>query len=327
MKIPQSVRVLYQDIKPLYERLKEAVDRRVIAQKQPRWHYESRVKELDSFALKLETGRVKKPSAPEDLFGCTLVVENHSRVAVAEALVTSLFTLDARRPKDPKRTHIAPSSFEFDDLRLFVKWKDDPTLPATGLEGTLFEVQVRTFLQHAWGIATHDFIYKTDDVDWPACRIAFQVKAMLENAELSIGEAQKLTTSAMLDRIDYEFTDLKEAIAKLKARWTADRLPKDLRRLAQTICDLAETLRIKVDDIWAALDAATHAGAGVNTLDLSPYGATLAALIAARGAPLFEPLSHPKCRESVFVPAEVDLPVLHADAYDHIVRSPAPTHP
>lgn len=326
MKIPQSVRVLYHDIKPKYDRLKEAVDKRIVSQKHQRWHYESRVKELDSYALKLETGRVKEPHSPEDFFGCTIVVENHLRIAAAEEIIKGLFELDTRRPRDPKKTHLAPSSFEFDDLRLFVRWRDDRGLPSTGLDGVLFEVQVRTFLQHAWGIATHDFIYKTDDVDWPACRIAFQVKAMLENAELSIGEAQRLTNSALLDRIDYQFSDLKEAINQIKGRWAADRLPKDLRRLAQTICELSETLRVSVEDIWVALDDASAVGAGVKTMDLSPYAATLAALISARGASLFAPLAHSKCRASVFVPAEIELPDLSVEISKHIIRTPMTTH-
>jgi hypothetical protein len=323
MKIPQSVRVLYEELKPRYEGLKAAVDRLVGMKKEARWHYESRVKGDESFALKMETGRIKDPMAPEDLFACTLVVENHSRIGSAEQLVTELFTLRTRRPKDSKKTHLAPYSFEFDDLRLFVEWRDDPSTPSSGLDGLLFEVQIRTFLQHAWVIATHDFVYKSDDVDWPSCRIAFQVKAMLENAELSIGEAQKLTTSAILDRIDYDSTDLRGVIQKIRERWAADRLPRDLRRLAQTICDLSKTLRIGIEDVWAAVDDATSIGAGANTLDLSPYAATLAALIAKKGSGLFEQLRHPRCKSCVFVPAEVELPELDADATAHIVRPPS----
>ena len=52
----------------------------------------------------------------------------------------------------------------------------------------IFEVQIKTILQHAWSIATHDLIYKTDTVSWPKERIAFQVKAMLEHAEIAIAE-------------------------------------------------------------------------------------------------------------------------------------------
>jgi ppGpp synthetase/RelA/SpoT-type nucleotidyltranferase len=323
MKIPQSVRVLYEDLKPKYESLKEAVDRLMVMKKEPRWHYESRVKEDESFALKLETGRVKNPSAPEDFFGCTLVVENHSRIAAAEEMVSALFELDSRRPKNAKQTHLQPSSFEFDDLRLFVKWKDERTLPATGFHGVVFEIQIRTFLQHAWGIATHDFVYKSDDVDWPASRIAYQVKAMLENAELSIGAAQKLSDSAMIDRTNDQFGELKHLIQEIRSRWEPERLPKDLRRLAEIICDLSYILNIKLDDIWGAVDEASSKGAGAKTLDLSPYSATIAALISQRGANLFEPLEHYRNKRSIFVPTEIDLPDISAAAARFIIRASA----
>jgi Region found in RelA / SpoT proteins len=323
MKIPQSVRVLYEDLKPRYDGLKIVVDRLIGMKKEPKWHYESRVKEEESFALKLETGRLRDPKAPEDFFACTLVVENYSRLADAEKLVTDLFNLKSKRPRDAKKTHLAPSSFEFDDLRIYAEWKDDRALPPTNLNGTLFEIQIRTFLQHAWGIATHDFVYKSDDVDWSASRIAFQVKAMLENAELSIGEAQKLTSSAMLDRIDYESTDLRIAIQEIRKRWGPERLPKDLRRLAQTICELSENLWISIEDIWCAVDAETKKGAGAKTLDLSPYSATIAALISQRGANLFKPLEHRSNKKSVFVPAEIDIPALNEETARFIIRIPA----
>src|SRR5262245_7472738 len=99
MKIPKSVRELYNDLRPQYERLKEQVDKLIQGKKEGRWHYEGRVKAEESFALKLETGRVKDPKAPEDMFACTLVVENHGRIPDAEKFVIDTFTLHERRPK------------------------------------------------------------------------------------------------------------------------------------------------------------------------------------------------------------------------------------
>jgi hypothetical protein len=259
---------------------------------------------------------------PEDFFGCTLVVENKARIADAEKLVADIFTLEGRRPKDPKKTHLPPHSFDFDELRLYVSWKDDPKNRPTGLQGLLFEVQIKTFLQHAWGIATHDFIYKADEVEWATSRIAYQVKAMLENAELSIGEAKKLTDSEMLDRCDWECQNLKDTIVTIKAKWDPTQLPTDLRRLAQNLLELSGTLRIEMKDIWEALDEATAAGDGTKTLNLSPYAATLAALLKKRGATLLNPLGHPKCRNMLFVPQEVTLPAVNDQITARIIRPP-----
>lgn len=320
MKIPKSVRDLHQEILPTYQKLEEVVNKLVVNKKERRWHYEGRIKTLESFALKLETGREKNPKMPEDFFGCFIVVENHARIPDAEKFVAELFQLHSRRPEKTGFTFLEPHSFSFDDLRLYVKWKDDPTQKPTGLEGVLFEVQIKTFLQHAWGIATHDFVYKSDDVDWASSRIAYQVKAMLENAELSIGQAKRLTESTMLAKVDKKYSDLKLLIAEIRNRWELEMLPKDLRRLAENIDSLIRILRLNVSDLWADVDEATKAGRGAKTLNLSPYGAVLAALIYKRGAAMFEPLAHPNNRKALFVPTEIDLPELQKDAQNWIIR-------
>ena len=74
MKISASIRNIHEDQK--------AVDGRMAGLKKIRWHYESRVKELTSFALKIETGRVQTPAALEDFFACTLVVANATEIVV-----------------------------------------------------------------------------------------------------------------------------------------------------------------------------------------------------------------------------------------------------
>jgi len=305
---------------PKYEHLKREVDKLLMARKQERWHYESRVKAEESFALKLETGRVKEISAPEDFFACTIVVENHQRIEDAEAFITDNFSVHQRKPRDRDWTCLQPFNFDFDDLRLLVKWVDDTAQKPTGLAGVLFEVQVKTFLQHAWGIATHDFVYKSDDVDWASSRIAYQVKAMLENAELSIGEAARLTASSMLKKTDGRSDDLKAMIAQIKGRWPEERLPKDLLRLASTFYQLMEKLNFGFDELWGITDKATAAGHGANTLNLSPYSAVLTALIEEKGAKLFEPLQHSR-RDFVFVPAEITLPHVPKSVLRQLIRT------
>ena len=320
MKIPRSVRDLYAELTPAYAALKERVDVLITSRKESRWHYESRLKSAESFALKLETGRCADPSMVEDFFACTLVVENHARVHIAEELVCNLFRLDERRPKQSALTHLAPSNFDFDDLRLYVRWKDDPAVPRKGIEGRVFEVQVKTFLQHAWSIATHDLVYKTDDVDWATSRIAFQVKGMLENAELSIAEAQQLTDASLLKKSDRDCEQLRKTIAEIKTRWQQEQLPKDLRRLAQNVVELTRVLRIGFADLWAALDEASAAGEGASTLNLSPYGAVVAALLRKQGARVLEPLGKADAHRRLFVPSEIEMPEVPDSVKEHLIR-------
>lgn len=185
----------------------------------------------------------------------------------------------------------------------------------------LFEIQVKTFLQHAWGIATHDLIYKTNEANWGSCRVAYQVKAMLENAEISISEAKKLTSCSILDRTDDRTATVAQTIADIKGRWTDPAiLPANIHGLANNILDLARNLRLTAAEVWAALDAASAKGKGANLLDLCPYAAILDALIAERGDKLFKSLAHEKNTRFVFVPDEVDLPTLPPSARKWIVQ-------
>lgn len=321
MKISQSVRNRYDEIHGDYCKLRTHVDARIGAIKSKRWHYESRIKDLESYALKLETGREKNPGKPEDMFGCTIVVENHSRIDEAARELGNLFKEAYRRPANSKRTSLSPHSFSFEDLRLYMRVIDDEALPPTGLDSLVFEIQIKTFLQHAWGIATHDLVYKSDEISWATSRVAFQVKAMLENAELSISEAKRLTASTMLDRCSEETIKTSEIIAEIKTRWSDPvSLPKDLIRLADNILHLGRALRLDISAVWKALDAATSNGRGAKVLNLSPYGAILESLLQAHGASLFAPLAHPKNSQYVFVPLEVELPGLHANIERWIIK-------
>lgn len=321
MKIPQSIRNCYLEIREHYTMLKDLVDAKIAGRKSDKWHYESRVKELESYALKLETGREPHPRQPEDMFACTIVVENHSRIPEAALLVTELFQEEYRRPQTANKTSLYSHSFAFEDLRIYAYWKDDDSLPPTFANGLLFEIQIKTFLQHAWGIATHDLIYKTDEASWGSSRVAYQVKAMLENAELSISETRRLTSCALLDRTDPRTETIAATIQHLKSRWTEPgTLPRNIQGLANNIVDLTRTLRIRLEDLWAALDTATAGGRGAKLLDLSPYSAVLDALVAERKAQLFTPLSHDKNDRHLFVPNEIELPTLPKAVQHWLVR-------
>ena len=166
MKILKSISDIYIESKPLAEKLKSQVDQTILHNKNEGWHYFSRIKSEESFALKLETGRVKDPIRMEDLFACTLVVENINEIKNAVSFIDSHFIIHDRRPKSDNFTHKQSSSFQFDDLRLYVTLKKVEYLPKGNLTTMTFDIQVKTFLQHARSIATHDLIYKSETVSW-----------------------------------------------------------------------------------------------------------------------------------------------------------------
>jgi hypothetical protein len=96
-------------------------------------------------------------------------------------------------------------------------------------------------------------------------------------------------------------------------------LPTDLRRLAQNVLTLSYGVQTSMEEIWAAVDAATAAGHGAATLNLSPYGAIIDSLIRKFGLRVFDSLAEK--REWVFVPDEIDLTGLPLAVSARIIRS------
>lgn len=68
MKIVKSIDTVFNTNYEYMEVLKKRVDDLFINNKNPLWHYVSRIKAEESYALKLETGRVSNPAELEDFF-------------------------------------------------------------------------------------------------------------------------------------------------------------------------------------------------------------------------------------------------------------------
>ncbi len=307
MKIAQYLRDLYASETETYSRLKVKVDDFMRQHKKDSWHYISRIKDIESFALKVETGRTK-PDALEDFFACTLVVENLGSMAEAEKLVMRQFKFHERRPKVDTFTLKPPDSFRFDDTRLYVRWKDSRVSRPIGLDGLLFEVQIKTFLAHAWSVATHDLTYKTDEKSWPKERIAFQVKAMLEHAEISIAEAQKLAASASLNKTDDVSRRISRIIVMVNALWPKDGLPRDRKRLAENINNLTESLGISLDHLQKIIVKETELGKGTKTLNLSPYCTIVQSLVNQEPAKMLKYITGPKKEFKIYMSCEMEIP-------------------
>lgn len=309
MKIPASIRTTYEAQRDVYEALKERADQLIRSRLRPSWHYESRVKAAESFTLKIESGRVSDPGRLEDFFASTIVVKNSSEIAAGEKIVQELFDLQYRRPEKDQRTHKPPEEFSFDDLRMYVQWKDDKASRPTQFNGILFEVQIKTFLQHAWSIATHDLIYKTDDVSWSKRRIAFQIKAMLEHAEISIQEASRLADCESLAKEDWPTFHTKQVIKLLTDVWQKEDLPEDIRRLADNIARLTKELKVSTEDLGQQLLKEQDLGRGPLTRNLSPYGVVLQTLFLHSSESMRTLLTDGKKKKfKVLLPAEVELP-------------------
>ncbi|WP_192257173.1 hypothetical protein [Mesorhizobium caraganae] len=285
MKIQTSVRQIFDEQLGINELLLAHVDSTMRGVKEARWHYESRLKTLESFAVKLETARVKNPKALEDFLACTLVVTTTGDIPRAISLVKKHFKVRYRRPIKDGETHKAADCFPFDDVRLYCVRRNDGSLPPEPIDDVVFEVQVKTFLQHAWGIATHDFNYKTDVVTWGKDRVVAHLKAALEHVELSLQEASNLSTSPFVDLINPKLRNISEVIDILRKHWKRSELPYNLRGLADSVSSILALLRIGPSSLDSSLASLRKASSGL-PLNLSPYGVVVSALAATHAPAL-----------------------------------------
>jgi ppGpp synthetase/RelA/SpoT-type nucleotidyltranferase len=308
MKIPKALRDLHASQTDLYTLLKDQVDKFMQTHKDPNWHYISRLKSIESFALKVETGRYSDPSQLEDFFACTLVVENLGSMAKAEKLVRRRFKFQERRPQVDTLTSKPSDSFRFDDTRLYVRWKDSSISKPAGLDGLLFEVQIKSFLGHAWSIATHDLIYKTDEKSWPRERIAFQIKAMLEHAEISILEATKLSRCTSLKKTDDISQRISSIIRMVNDLWDSSALPQDTKRLAENINNLIQYVGIDLPRLREILRTETESGKGTKILNLSPYSIIIQSLLNQESSKMINYLTGHSRSFKVYITRELEMP-------------------
>lgn len=308
MKIPTSVRNGYSGELDAYKSLKLQVDSLLNSKKEPGWHYLSRIKELESYNLKIETGRYTGSTLLDDFFACTLVVENIRSIERAEALVSSTFHVSQKRPPSRRITHKKPDSFPFDDLRLYAEWKDFEGQKPTGLEGLIFEVQIKTFLQHAWGIATHDMIYKSDSKNWAQERVAYQIKAMLEHAEISIFEVDNIAGSSALNKSDNYTLTINKILNILDSVWEKDDLPKDKKRLAETVYSLISTINVKPIELRKCLEQEMAEGRGARLLNLSPYAIIVQSLLNTVPEKMEYFFNKRASRFKLYIPDELEIP-------------------
>jgi ppGpp synthetase/RelA/SpoT-type nucleotidyltranferase len=147
--------------------------------------FHSRVKTPESLTEKLDSGRYKRWSEVDDLLGCTIVVPTtgHER-EVIRYLKWRFAEVELRRRNSTAKF---PEVFRFDSTRFIATLRSrDAELLVPGASSIKFEVQVPTVFEHAWSVATHDLVYKSDQLDWQRLRLAAQLKAAVEQIELII---------------------------------------------------------------------------------------------------------------------------------------------
>jgi len=276
MKISSSIRDAYKDNYDLYCLLGHLVDEIIKTKKARGWHFESRLKEEQSFALKLETGRYATILI-DDFYAATIVVQDYSKIDAAIDIIKLNFCVLEEKPIPDVSGRQKPWDFQFADIRLICclgdRWRDRKEL-----FNLKFEIQIKTFLQHAWAIATHDLIYKSSEPNWSLERVAYQLKSMLEHAELSILEAKTLGTSKLIQREHFEYKRISDCVCLLHEFWSDDELPRDVKRLAENVSKFLKNSCFTIEETRLALFNKKSEQGGVLYVNLSPFNTIIEVL-------------------------------------------------
>lgn len=264
----------------------------LVSSRDRRWFYSARLKSLESFAQKIESGRFRNYSRLEDFVAAMIVVPMLGDVPAAHDFVSEFFDVKYRRPVSSVETKKKSSDFHFDDLRLYGHLRPAAGLPERPIDGLIFEIQIKTFLQHAWSIATHDLVYKHDDVSWARSRVAYQVKALLEHADLSVSSIALLERSSELPTTGQPEERLRQLIRLVRGEWEPDVLPLDLRRLAENLDRLMSALAIgELSALSDLLAIGKREAGGQHPLGLSPYQCVVDYASVFRAGPLRKALT------------------------------------
>jgi len=248
--------------------------------------YVSNLKPIESLIQKIESGVFSSANLVVDLFRATIVVptkkdiDNLKTELEKEFIITKLIE---NREKEP-------SNFVYDDIHLYIKYRPKLKVPGKEYLEKEFELQIKTFLQHAWAKATRDILYKGKRLSWPSYRVAHQIKAMLEQSDDILTQIEK--TSDICSDNDYKkFKELNNIISLVEKKWDDITLPKDRIKLASNIQELLKICKLKFNFLEEHLENTAFADL-LNSKSITPYQAILGIIIKVKKEDLIKGLKH-----------------------------------
>lgn len=198
----------------------------------------SRIKAIESLAEKIETGRFKKWSELDDLFGCTVIIPNLSQEQEVIEFCKDTFQVTniVKRGQNKK----SPDTFKFDSTRISARLKrvDDPNIDnILSIFNVIFEIQIKSAFEHAWAVSTHDLVYKGSEIDWKKLRLAAQIKAIVEQLDTMILAFEQI--SPAIQESDYPEIKRKCQIAvATQELFKLEKIPEELKPKDMTrFCD------------------------------------------------------------------------------------------
>ena len=152
---------------------------------------------------------------------------------------------------------------------MYVKFNQPTNAPQKEFLNSIFEIQIMTLYSFVWAQTTHDLIYKGNDISWGKARIAYQIKALLEQAQYAIDTIEKTDDKYFPKNESYE--KQKTLIQCIKTNWDEALLPKDLNRLSSNILKLVKNLNSNLDEMQDVLNMQIQDDNGLVPTNITPY--------------------------------------------------------
>lgn len=316
MIIPPEIKEYYNSKNPILEELQKHMDDilKVISSKF-NGLYISDIKPEESLAQKIEFGIFNDVNEIIDLFRATIVVATKREVNALKSEISKKFQIIKTIENRSKK----PSDFIYDDLHLYIKYKPKIKIPGKEYLETPFELQIKTFLEHAWAKATHDILYKGTELSWQNYRIAHQIKAMLEQSDEILAQIPEI--SFICPTNEYEqFKEQNDIINLLNRKWKDEGLPQDRRRLSGNIKLLLDYCKESTKFLEQQLNLEENRLL-IEAKSITPFQAILGIIIKKRPTQLILGLSSHKPKK-VFVSSSLrsSLGTIPADLEEYCVR-------
>ncbi|MDD5258350.1 MAG: hypothetical protein PHD29_00060 [bacterium] len=234
MIISSRISEIYDNIQQKLELLKREIDP-VLDSISLRFDglFSSRIKEKESFAQKIETGKYANHDDIIDLYAATIVVATHVQVELIKRDVEKQFIV-IKQIKNRSKEY---SNFIYDDLHLHINYNPQVSVPGKEYLMRPFELQIKTFLQHGWAKATHDILYKGDKLLWPRFRIAHQIKAMLEQSDQILGHIDEVANICPDNNFE-DFARKARICVLIQKTWGLPNLPQNMHGLVNEIYEV-----------------------------------------------------------------------------------------
>ena len=303
MKVTKSVRDLYDSINEVACILKNEINELIVDFcKSKNWSSNSRIKEIHSFAQKLETGQFESLESIDDFLGYEIIVTNVHEIATAKDYIKDNFDVIHERPN---KTKLA-SDFSFDSIRMYVRAK--PSLKEKIYKSMVFEIQIKTLLEKAWSSATHDFTYKCENAEWAKERLVYQIKAILTHADLMLAEMERISQLDLLKKEYTKYDQINAISLWIRTSWDLTERPSNMKRLAEVVDKLCQNYNVKFDELKDIVNQ--HKLQNGGSKDLSIYATILQALFDTNHAEFIKKAKS-KYKDNkelkLIIPEEVDI--------------------